>query len=126
MKFSLFAFAAAGLLAGCQPQTKYEWGAYPNAMLAYYRAPEDRPAFDKAIDDVIAKGEEKHRVPPGLYAEAGYEALSKGDNQRAIELFNREKAAWPESVSFMDKAIANAGKTNQKVSENTAGKGVSP
>jgi len=125
MRLSLIAFVATGLLAGCQPQTKYEWGAYPNAMLAYYRSPEDRPAFDKAIDDVIAKGEEKHRVPPGLYAEAGYEALSKGDSQRAIELFNREKAAWPESTSFMEKAIANAGKTTQKVSENTAGKGVS-
>jgi hypothetical protein len=123
MKLALLAFAVTGVLAGCQPQTKYEWGAYPNALLAYYREPTDRPAFDKALDDAIKTGEPKHRVPPGMYAEAGYEALSKGDSQNAIELFNREKAAWPESVAFMDKAIANASKAPAHAPESAPSKG---
>jgi hypothetical protein len=124
MKLALLAFAATGLLAGCQPQTKYEWGAYPNALLGYYQTPADRPIFDKALDEAITAGEPKHRVPPGMYAEAGYEAFSRGDSQKAIDFFNREKIAWPESVVFMDKAIATAGKAPQHTADNRPSKGV--
>ena len=47
-------------------------------------------------------------MPPGLYAEYGYEELAHGDVDKAVALFEREKAAWPESAVFMDKAIAAA------------------
>ncbi len=119
-----FAFVALCLLAGCQPQTKYEWGAYPNALLDYYQSPADRAQFDKALDAAIAAGEAKHKVPPGLYAEAGYEAQAAGDRQKAVEFFNREKAAWPESVQFMDTAIARADNLPQATADNrtTGGK----
>jgi hypothetical protein len=120
-----FAVVALCLLAGCQPQTKYEWGAYPNALLAYYQPPADRAQFDKALDAAIVAGEAKHKVPPGLYAEAGYEAQAAGNRQKAIEFFNREKAAWPESAQFMDTVIAKAGNVPQATVDNrTAGEKV--
>lgn len=123
MKRPLMAIAALSLLAGCQPQTKYDWAGYPNALLAYYHSPTDRSVFDKSLDDAINTGAVKHRVPPGIYAEAGYEAFSHGDNQKAIDLFNKEKAAWPESTTFMDKAIANVGKPSQPTADNGQHKG---
>jgi len=110
MKTRLLAFCCLVTLAGCTPGTKYEWGAYQPALLAYYKEPAEQKDFDKALDEAIVKGGKSHKVPPGLYAEAGYEALSHGDTQKAVDLFNQEKAAWPESGAFMDKAIANAGK----------------
>lgn len=110
MNYRLLAGCVLLVLTGCQPQQKYEWGGYANGLLAYYKDPTERADFDKLIDQTITKGEKSHKVPPGLYAEAGYEALSHGDTGKAIDYFNKEKAAWPESVVFMDKAIAETGK----------------
>jgi hypothetical protein len=109
-RLALIALTAIAV-SGCAPTTKYEWGAYPHALLAYYRTPTEPAEFDKAIDEALAKGMETNRVPPGLFAEAGYEAMSQGRVQQAIDYFNREKAAWPESAAFMDKAIASVGKS---------------
>jgi hypothetical protein len=97
------------LLGGCaQQSSKYYWGGYSAAMLDYYGDATAEPAYIKALDDVLLMEAKGRKVPPGLYAETGYMALAKGDTGRAIELFGREKAAWPESAVFMDKAIASA------------------
>jgi hypothetical protein len=107
MSCRVLAVCALVALAGCHPATKYEWGGYPNGLLAYYRTPTERANFDKVLTETLDSAEAKGKVPPGLYAEAGYEAMSQGDTERAGQLFEKEEAAWPESVFFMNKALAN-------------------
>ncbi|WP_145619936.1 DUF4810 domain-containing protein [Nitrospirillum bahiense] len=104
----LLALAGAALSA-CASGPKYNWGEYSSGLLDYYQDPKTEAAYVKDLDTIITTPDPKgKKVPPGIYAEAGYMAMQKGDTQKAVDLFNREKAAWPESASFMDKAIANA------------------
>ncbi len=93
-------------LSACAPQ-KYNWGDYSSSLRDYYIDPAAEPAYEKTLASVTSpSGGQK--VPPGLYAEYGYEELAHGDVDKAVALFEREKAAWPESAVFMDKAIAAA------------------
>jgi len=43
-----------------------------------------------------------------------------GDTDKAIQLFQREKQAWPESSTFMDKAIDNARNSKKPVASGVA------
>ena len=47
-------------------------------------------------------------MAPGLYAEYGFLLMRRGENARAIEYYNKEKALWPESAVFMDSMIQTA------------------
>ena len=44
-------------------------------------------------------------LAPGLYAEYGFLLMRRGENERAIHYYNKEKALWPESAVFMDSMI---------------------
>lgn len=103
----MVAIAAMGLSA-CASGPKYNWGNYQESLHDYYSDPAGGPAYVADLDGILAAEGKGKKVPPGIYAEAGYMALSKGDTQRAIDLFTREKATWPESATFMEKAIQNA------------------
>jgi hypothetical protein len=100
-------------LAGCQPGPKYNWGNYSGALYAYYEDPKAEPDYEKALQEVTSDQDQNRKVPPGLYAEYGYEELAHGNVAKAIEMFEREEKAWPESARYMEKAIALA-KTGQK------------
>ncbi|SRR5260221_14427495 len=101
---------AAVLLAGCGlPGPKYNWGDYQTSLYAYYGDPKAEAAYEKSLNDIAANdGKPGRKAPPGLLAEYGYIAQSHGDTDKAIQLFQREKQAWPESTVFMNKAIDNA------------------
>ncbi|ASG21323.1 DUF4810 domain-containing protein [Nitrospirillum viridazoti] len=109
-KGGILMLVVAGVaLSACASGPKYNWGEYSSGLLDYYQDPKTEAAYVKDLDTIIATPDPKgKKVPPGIYAEAGYMAALKGDTQKAVDLFNREKAAWPESSAFMDKAIANA------------------
>lgn len=95
-------------LAACQPPQKYYWGGYSSALYDYYADPAAEAAYEKTLDDIVGAEAKGQKVPPGMYAEYGYEELSRGNADRAVDLFRHEKQAWPESAAFMDKAIALA------------------
>jgi hypothetical protein len=110
-KHLVFAGLLAFTLSACAPQ-KYNWGDYSSSLRDYYVDPTAEPAYEKALASLTSPSDGR-KVPPGLYAEYGYEELAHGDVAKAVALFEREKAAWPESAVFMDKAIA-AAKDNKK------------
>jgi hypothetical protein len=104
------------LLAACTPQ-KYYWGDYSNSLYGYYADPSTEQNYEKALVEVTSAERLGKEVPPGLYAEYGYEELTHGDVEKAVAMFEREKQAWPESAVFMDKAIA-AARLGQKSAPN--------
>ena len=93
-------------LAGCGPQTMYQWGSYEKDLLKYYKHPESVGKFLEHLDKQTAKSEKKNKkVAPGLYAELGYLHYKAGDPKRASDYFMKEKETWPESVMLMDRMI---------------------
>lgn len=115
--FKYIAPFAVLLLAGCQQGggPKYYWGDYQTSLYDYYANPTAEPNYEKALGDVTLADAKGKKTPPGLFAEYGYIALSHGDTDKAIQLFQREKQAWPESSAFMDKAIDNARNSKKPV-----------
>jgi hypothetical protein len=95
-------------LAGCQPPQKYYWGNYSASLYAFYGDAKAEANYQKALAEITAADAKGKKIPPGLYAEYGYEELAHGNVDHAIELFEREKETWPEAGAFMDKAIATA------------------
>ena len=120
--FKYVAPLAILLLAACQQGAgqKYYWGDYQTSLYGYYADPTAEPAYEKALGDVSLADAKGKKTPPGLFAEYGYVALSRGDTDKAIQLFQREKQAWPESGAFMDKAIDNARNSKKPVASGDA------
>ena len=92
------------MLTACQPRGLYDWGGYSQALNDYYGDPENLAEYRATLVTIIESGPDK-RVPPGIYAELGYLELASGNTGEAKRLFEREKAAWPESAAFMDRMI---------------------
>lgn len=96
---------ALGLLAACQPKTRFTWGDYDTALYDYYKHPEDMDAYREALQEAIKEGEANHTLAPGLYAELGFTYLEAGRKTLAIGMFERERASFPESSGFMGSVI---------------------
>lgn len=112
MRISLLRLACVALpvlLASCASNTSlYTWGKYESSLYEYYKKPATIDEHMKSLESAIKKGEKRDNVAPGLYAEVGYISLSRGDSTTAVEYFQKEKARWPQSASFMDRMIESA------------------
>jgi len=86
----------------------YSWGGYNQKMLVYYKQ-HDSNKFIKSLEKIIKSGEKSNRVPPGIYGELGYLYYEANKPDIAMEYFEKEKEAWPESTFIMDKMIRNSG-----------------
>lgn len=112
MTFGLFALGLILFtLSGCggQPKPLYTYGDYSES---YYNSKknvseESALRLQKSIEYAIANPDKSRsgRVAPGMYANLGYLYLKGGENAKAIESFNKEKAIYPESSIFMDRMI---------------------
>lgn len=112
---------AAALVTGCAGSGSiYEWGGYQPALNSYTKTGETAQ-FETALLATIAKGEEKGRVPPGVYAELGFLLFNTNRPAEAIIFFQREKDAFPESAILMDRLILGAERANE-VDANVDGK----
>jgi len=101
--------AMALTVSACAPERMYSWGEYESSMYAYARDTDKQVEFQSALLDVITKNEaDGKKVPPGIYAEYGYQLLEMGRTQDAIRYFEREKTTWPEAESFMNTMVAYA------------------
>lgn len=103
------AVAACVALAGCGPENLYTWGTYDAAMYKYAQDDTTQADFQAALLKVIEDNEGAgKRMPPGIYAEYGYQLLEQHRTGDAIAFFEREKATWADSAGFMDTMIAYA------------------
>lgn len=89
----------------CAHQNKYYWGNYDSSLYHYYKSPENSEDYETDLKTVIEKAEAKKKVPPGIYAEYGYQLMLKKDWDGASANFEKEKALWPESAPFMDSLV---------------------
>jgi hypothetical protein len=100
---------ASLLLAGCATPTLYHWGSYEDSL--YLRERDTSEAAQaKAftmVEETIKQAEARQaRVPPGVYADYGYQLFRQGRRGEALEAFRKEAASFPEARPFMEAVIA--------------------
>jgi len=100
-KKSYLLIAGALAVTACATPPRFEYGAYEPTLYSYYKKPEMADKFETALEKAISKGEASGRLAPGLYAELGYLRLLQGDQPAAVEMFQKEAAAFPEANFFM-------------------------
>ena len=126
----LFASAIVLVLAGCQTSKPlYMWETYPRQQYAFLLREGISP--DQQIQEVEAHAEKARaanaQLPPGLRAHLGMLYLSVGNPGRAFELLNAEKAAFPESTTYMDNLLKRLGATKTDPAKTEVkGKGLEP
>lgn len=102
----LLTFVSIVLLSACTTnQGLYHWGNYEQAAYAYAKNPGEVDEYVESLDKIIVAGEEKNRVPPGLYAEYAYALMIMGRTDDAMLSFGKERDKWPESRKLMDLMI---------------------
>ncbi len=114
----IVALLSLSLLSGCA-STRHDWGAYESELYTFYKSPtdEEKQELTNELAKTFARCEEKGvNPPPGLYAEYGTFLFEEGDYDSAIEYYEKEKAAWPESAKFMDALISSL---NQQLTADT-------
>lgn len=101
LKKSYLLLAGALAVTACATPPRFEYGTYEPTLYAYYKKPEMADKFETALKKAIEKGEASGRLAPGMYAELGYLRLLQGDQPAAVEMFQKEAAAFPEANFFM-------------------------
>jgi hypothetical protein len=104
----LAAVVALGLSACAQPhRSLYMWETYPRQQYVYLLR--EGMSADQQIQEIEAHAEKARaanaQLPPGLRAHLGMLYLSVGNPGRAMELWNAEKVAFPESTPYMDQLL---------------------
>ena len=107
--YLLAAMLAVLTLSGCvSTQQAYDWGEYDQLLYETYKEPTRAEALRLELETHLAALEAGNaKVAPGLYAELGTLYLEAGDADRAIALYEKERAAWPESRGLMTALIVN-------------------
>jgi len=108
-QYTLWQYVCLGLvvgagLAGCAPPALYQWGEYEDSLYRRY-VKEDIAGAEAYLRETLVAAELKSRVPPGVYADYGFLLYRRGDYAAAIEKFEQEKRAFPESAALMSKLI---------------------
>ena len=100
-------------LAGCAQRGAplYMWETYPRQQYAYLLRESISP--DQQIREIETHAEKARaanaQLPPGLRAHLGMLYLSVGNPGRAMELWNAEKVAFPESTPYMNQLLKRLG-----------------
>lgn len=117
MRLVLLAILALSL-AGCATQNRYQWGGYEDMLYQGYKDPNKMEVLRTSLETHISSMEQsKQKVAPGLYAELGTLYLQQGNTAKAIDLYSKERDAWPESKGLMNAMIANVSRRNQTAME---------
>jgi len=97
----------AVMFSGCATDL-YQWGGYENQLYRKYKDPTQAEAVRLELEEHIRQVEQtRQKVAPGLYAELGTFYLEAGDTQSAIQYYEFERDAWPESEGLMNAMIQN-------------------
>jgi hypothetical protein len=106
----LIILIGAGLLSGCVPATRFEWGNYETSLYGYYKSPDQRAQYENSLVKAIALGTKSGKIAPGLCAELGYMRMEDGDNAEAQKDFAEEMELFPESRVFLTGLIQRMAK----------------
>ncbi|MVW72590.1 DUF4810 domain-containing protein [Bordetella sp. 15P40C-2] len=110
MKLAM-AGATLSLLAACaqQPQHMYTWESYQPAVYAYLKEPDNDAAaqIQKMEHNIETARASNKALPPGFRGHLAMLYLKVGQDGKAIEQMEDEKAAFPESAPFMDFLMRN-------------------
>lgn len=121
----LFPCLALFLLTGCTSPYLYEWGNYDQWLYENYKNPKNDEELYVDLTALITTYESRKNpatkpMAPGLYAEYGFLLMRRGENEKAITYYTKEKTLWPESAVFMDSMIQVA-QIAEKPSASTSG-----
>jgi hypothetical protein len=111
------------LLAGCAqaPKPLYAWETFPR--LQYEALLREGASVNSQITTMDAHAEKARAtgaaLPPGFRAHLGMLHLSLGNADQARQLWQAEKAAFPESSDYMDRLLKRL-QTPSAKSENPA------
>jgi hypothetical protein len=101
------ALVSAIFLAGCAtgptgPGPLYAWESYQEQVYSHLQGG-DRQAQIEAMEADLEKiGASGKPPPPGFYAHLGLLYVETGNDAKAINCFETEKARFAESAAFMD------------------------
>ena len=106
------------ILVGCvsAPKPLYSWGEYPHQsylMLNGDAKSSSQEQIGKLEKDIQKANAKNAALPPGLYGHLGLLHTYNQNNPKAVEYFELEKQAFPESSVLMNRLIAKL--TGQKV-----------
>lgn len=96
---------SVGLLTACaQPQSLYSWKSYQPMVYAYLQEDgEDYAVQAQTLEENVESARATDQaLPPGFRAHLGLLYLKMGEGAKAVEQWESEKIAFPESSSFMD------------------------
>jgi hypothetical protein len=100
------ALGLAALLSACAtqaPQPLYVWGDYQRQLYASLKGDGDPQAQLQALNAHAEKVRGKGAaLPPGFRAHQGFLNLQLGRPDEARQLFEAEKASFPEAQPYMD------------------------
>lgn len=103
-----FLLIVSAILCSCVTMQQYDWGSYEEDLLHYYEDPEQKAELAENLEKLITKLEAKGQTPPpGLYAELGTLYLENHHTETAIQFYQKEHDAWPESRPLMQRLITN-------------------
>jgi hypothetical protein len=106
MKLALCTLLAATVLGGCAqaPKPLYMWESFPNQQ--YETLLHEASSPDAQIQALRTHAEKARAVgaalPPGFRAHLGMLYLATGDASAARQMWHEEKAAFPESGSYIN------------------------
>lgn len=109
-QFAPALIVVAALVSACDPGPKkptlnYHWGEYEGLVYDMYANPgEATPTVQveklaAQIEQTKSRGEP---VPPGVHAHLGYMHYISGNIDAALIEFEEERAAYPESSTFIE------------------------
>jgi hypothetical protein len=102
-------------VGGCAAPSKYEWNQYDQRLYDYYKNPATEADFVKSMEAHVLALEAAGRKPaPGIYAELGTFYLKRGNSKLAVQYYEKERAAWPESKGLMTAMINNINKSTEE------------
>ncbi len=99
-------------LAGCAAPTFYNRGSSQKFLYEMYAEPGNATpetqleTLTREVQEARSKGQ---RIAPGIQAHLGYMYFLVGDVGAATAQFAAEKAAFPESATFVDGMLARLG-----------------
>lgn len=107
-------------LTGCVAPNLYQWGGYERDLYGAYKDPTKMETLRLNIESQVSLMESGHqKVAPGLYAELGTLYLQMGSADKAIEMYKKERDAWPESKGLMTAMIQNLERRQKAKLEST-------
>lgn len=103
---NLLAATVAATAVGCaqSPQPLYHWDGYQRQLYEHFKADASGP--EEQLQILLSQAEKARgagaALPPGFRAHLGMLYLELGRADEARQQFESEKAAFPESATYMD------------------------